>query len=68
MSGMARRADELHEAVVVEIDDEFRRLSPVEQHRRAATWLEEIDGDEPYGITEPAAALLAEVRAEDGWA
>lgn len=65
---MARRADELNEPVVVEIDDEFHRLSSGEQHRRTATWLAEIDSDEPFGLSEPAAALLAEVRAEAGWA
>jgi hypothetical protein len=65
---MARRVDELHEPVVVEIDDEFRRLSPGEQHRRTASWLAEVGSDEPFGLSEPAAALLAEVRAEAGWA
>ena len=66
--GMARRVDELHEPVVVEIDDEFHRLSGGEQHRRTATWLGEVGGDEPFDLSEPAAVLLAEVRAEAGWA
>lgn len=64
---MAKSVDELHEPVVVEIDDEFSRLPPEEQVRRTQEWLDSLRTDEPLELPVSGAQILAEARAEMGW-
>lgn len=64
---MAKRPDELRDPVVVEIEDEFSRLSADEQSRRRAEWLQQLAAHEPVVLPKSTAELLAESRAEMGW-
>jgi hypothetical protein len=63
---MAKRVDELHDPIVVEIEDEFSRLPRAEQIRRTQEWIDSLHQREPVDLGVTAAELLAEVRAEEG--
>lgn len=62
---MARRPDELPGQVVVEIEDEYSRLTADEQVRRTQAWFDSLVTDEPIDLGVSAAALLAAVRADE---
>lgn len=64
---MAKRPHELHDPVVVEIEDEFSTLPADEQARRTAAWLRSLAEHEPVELPVSGAKLLAESRAEIGW-
>lgn len=64
---MASRSDELHDPVVVEIEDDFSRLPAEERVRLTDEWLASLVEREPIEITVTGAELLAEARAEMGW-
>ena len=64
---MDESADELHEPIVVEVDDEFSRLPPHEQVRRSQEWLDSLRTAEPLEPSVSGAQMLAEARADMGW-
>lgn len=61
------RADELHDPVVVEIDDDFSRSSERERARLTAEWLASLRTDTPIELGVSGAAMVAEARDESGW-
>jgi hypothetical protein len=64
---MASRPDELSEPVVVEIEDDFTRLSEGERFALLGEWLDSIAEREPIELPVSGTELLAEARAEMGW-
>ena len=64
---MVTRADELHDPVVVEIDDDFSRLPERERARLTADWLASLRTDAPVELTVSGAEMVAEARDESGW-
>jgi hypothetical protein len=62
---VAKRLDELHDPVVVEIEDDFSRLPRTEQIRRTQEWLDSLHQEEPVDMGVTAAELLSEVRTEE---
>ena len=65
--GLASRPDELHEPIVVEIDDEFSRLPVDERVRLGSVWLESLRTYEPIELSVTGAQMVAEARADMGW-
>jgi hypothetical protein len=65
--GVARHADELHDPVVVEIDDEFSRLSDADRLRATRAWLDSLKTDEPLNLVVAGAEMVAEARSEAEW-
>ncbi len=61
------RAEELHDPVVVEIDDDFSRLPERERARRTADWLASLHTDTPVELTVSGAEMVGEAREESGW-
>jgi hypothetical protein len=64
---MARRADELHDPLVVEIDDEFSRLPLEERRRLTDEWAESLRTDAPLELSVSGAEMVAEARDEATW-
>ena len=64
---MDESADEPHEPIVVEIQDEFSRLPSKEQVRLTGAWLDSLRTKEPLELSVSGAQMLAEARAEMGW-
>ena len=64
---MVTRADELHDPVVVEIDDDFSRLPERERARLTADWLASLRTDTPVELTVSGAEMVTEARDESGW-
>ena len=64
---MARRPDELHDPVVVEIEDEFTRLPAEERLRLTEEWIDSLLQREPVSLTVTGAEMVAEARAEFDW-
>jgi hypothetical protein len=54
----------MREPLVVEIDDEFTRLSESERVRLTDEWLRSLHSDDPLDLPVSGAALLAEAREE----
>lgn len=65
--GVVKRADELHDPVVVEIDDEFSRLSRAERVRLTEEWIASLRTDAPVELLVSGAEMVAEARDEAGW-
>ena len=64
---MVTRTDELHDPIVVEIDDDFIRLSERERARLTAEWLSSLRTDTPVELSVSGAEMVAEARDESGW-
>jgi hypothetical protein len=64
---VAKRAHELHDPVVVEIDDEFSRLPEAERAVETRRWVESLESPEPVKLTVTGAEMVAEARDEAGW-
>jgi len=64
---MASRPDELHEPIVVEIEDEFTRLPKDERVRLTNEWLDSLAEREPIELAVTGEEMVAEARAETGW-
>jgi hypothetical protein len=64
---MASRPEELHEPLVVEIEDDFSRLPEDERVRLTNEWLESLLTDEPIELSVTGDQMVAEARAEMEW-
>ena len=64
---VAKRADELQDPVVVEIEDEFSRLPPDERARLTDEWLDSLRTNEPTELSVSGAEMVTEARSEAGW-
>jgi hypothetical protein len=64
---MASRPDELHDPIVVEIEDEFTRLPEAERIRLTQEWLDSLRTDDPIELAVTGAQMVAEAREEMGW-
>jgi hypothetical protein len=64
---MARHPDEMREPLVVEIDDEFARLTEGERVRLTDEWLRSLHTNAPLDLPVSGAELVAEARDEAGW-
>lgn len=64
---MVSRPDELHDQIVVEIEDEFSRLPEEERVRLTNEWLDSLRTDDPIELAVTGAQMVAEARAEMGW-
>lgn len=64
---VASYPDELHDPIVVEIEDDFTRLPEDERIRLTNEWLDSLRADDPIELGVTGAELLAEARAEMGW-
>jgi len=64
---MASRPEELHEPLVVEIEDDFSRLPEDERVRLTNEWLESLRTDEPLELSVTGDQMVAEARAEMEW-
>jgi hypothetical protein len=65
--GVVKRPDELHDPVVVEIDDEFSRLSRAERVRVTKEWMAALRTDAPVELAVSGAEMVAEARDEASW-
>ena len=64
---MAKRPDELHDPVVVEIEDEFSRLPVAERVRLMDEWIDSLRSAEPVELSVSGAEMVAEARDEATW-
>jgi hypothetical protein len=64
---MAKRPDELHDPVVVEIEDEFSRLPAGERARLTDEWLDSLRTAEPVELAVSGAEMVAAARDEASW-
>jgi hypothetical protein len=67
LAGMAKRPDELHDPVVVEIEDEFSRLPAVERTRLTDEWIDSLRTNEPVELSVSGAEMVAAARDEASW-
>jgi hypothetical protein len=61
---MVKRADALHDPIVVEIEDEFSRLPPDERARQTTEWMASLRTDAPIELPVTGAEMVAEARDE----
>jgi hypothetical protein len=54
-----RHADELHDPVVVEIEDDFRRLPAAERGRLTTEWVDSLRTDEPVELDVTRGEMVA---------
>ena len=64
---MASRPEELHDPLVVEIEDDFSRLPEDERVRVTNEWLASLRTDDPLELSVTGAQMVAEARAEMDW-
>ena len=67
MCHMAKRAYELEDPVVVEIDDEFSRLPEADRAVATRRWMDSLKRREPVQLAVSGAEMVAAARAEAGW-
>jgi hypothetical protein len=64
---MASGDEELHEPLVVEIEDDVSRLPEDERVRLTNEWLVSLRTDEPIESSVTGTQMVAEARAEMDW-
>lgn len=64
---MALHPDELHDPVVVAIDDDFSRLPDADRRRVTQEWVESLRTEEPLVLSVSGAQMVAEARTDMGW-
>jgi hypothetical protein len=66
-SRAVRPADQLHDPVVVEIENDFIRLPEAERARLTSEWVDSLRTNEPVDLDVTGAEMVAEARREAEW-